>query len=98
MTIIRTQNSTFELDDNERRFRRVTGKNPTALHVADGEWVNYDRIAHLAVGQRCVIEYGNEYIRTSLVAAIENTPSTSLADRQAARCYEAAGCEPLAAL
>lgn len=56
--VIRTQNSTYEFDQEQRIFRRLAGINPaTDPNVLDGDWQPYERIESLKVGWSPLIVY-----------------------------------------
>jgi hypothetical protein len=70
--IFKTKNSTYEIDQDGKRFRRLTGVNPPlGIMQPDGVWQPYIEIVHLAVGSCAVIVLdATEFIRTSYVEEI----------------------------
>ena len=49
--IVLTQNSTYEIDPERQRIRRLEGRNqPTPRQGADGEWKHYAAISPIMVG------------------------------------------------
>lgn len=42
--VFRTNNSAYEIDQEQKLIRRLAGTNPTALDVPDLDWTPYDRI------------------------------------------------------
>lgn len=57
-TTFRTQNSTYEVDYDNKKIRRISGVNPPTAHFApDGEWKDYSLI--LPHGSRLMIFWGD---------------------------------------
>jgi hypothetical protein len=48
-----TKNSAYEIDQEQKQFRRLGGLNPVS--TPDGEWVQYTHIQGLKVGQRALL-------------------------------------------
>lgn len=56
--VVRTQNSSYEFNQEQRIFRRLAGLNPaTDPNVLDGDWQPYIRIESLAVGWSPLVVY-----------------------------------------
>jgi hypothetical protein len=56
--VFRTQNSSYEIDQEQKLVRRLAGLNPaTNSQGLDGDWQPYDSIEGLDVGFRAVIRY-----------------------------------------
>jgi len=72
----RTENSAYEVDQEQRLFRRLAGtNNPTNPLYPDGEWQSYDRI-ELEIDRRAMIYYEpgfGKVKRTSTVREIRGT-------------------------
>lgn len=61
--VIRTQNSTYEFNQEQLLVRRLAGLNPaTNPAYPDGDWRPYLRIEGLAIGYAPVIVYGGDAI------------------------------------
>lgn len=56
--IIRTENSIYEVDPNDRRIRRLSGKKePSRRQGEDGQWRFYE-ILHLgSIGEPMFVDY-----------------------------------------
>lgn len=60
MTRVRTDNSTYEIDQEARLVRRVSGlREPSPRQGQDGVWQAYT-FAHIELGQPMVIDYTGE--------------------------------------
>lgn len=67
MTLIETLNSTYEIDYDANRIRRVKGVNPPTSHFApDGEWHEFQRVFHDG-GTLWVFWTDGSFTRTSTV-------------------------------
>ena len=75
VTEYKTLNSTYQVDEQAKQFRRVEGVNP-ALVGPDGEWVDYVHAVEVPVGPDGQVilwidRLGGRYLRTSLVQSTE---------------------------
>ena len=74
--VFRTENSAYEVDQEQKLFRRLAGVNsPTNAQYPDGEWQSYDRI-ELRLNEPALIYYkpdSNWGKRTSIVRDIQGT-------------------------
>jgi hypothetical protein len=82
VTEYKTLNSTYQVDTEAKRFRRVTGVN-RELVGPDGEWVDYDNIAEIPTGDNdddpFVLWFdrpNGRFLRTSLVQSSETVALT----------------------
>lgn len=58
--IFKTQNSTYEIDHDSKRVRRLTGAAlPTARQGQDGEWKPFVEAVGLELGQQALFVWGN---------------------------------------
>lgn len=61
MTTFETENSTYELDRENKRVRRLRGKyDPTRYFGADGEWRDYESCVDPAPGYNFIVHWGGE--------------------------------------
>lgn len=75
VTEYKTLNSTYQVDEEAKRFRRVTGVN-RELVGPDGEWVDYTRVEEVraGLGDERVLWFERphgQFLRTSLVQSSE---------------------------
>jgi hypothetical protein len=82
VTEYKTLNSTYQVDTEAKRFRRVTGVN-RELVGPDGEWVDYDNVAEIPTGDNdddpFVLWFdrpNGRSLRTSLVQSSETVALT----------------------
>ena len=69
-----TKNSAYEIDQEQKQFRRLAGLNP--VETPDQEWVPYTHVEGLKVGQRALIfpvTRPNDPLVTSPVREIQGT-------------------------
>lgn len=75
--VVRTENSAYEFDQEQKLMRRLAGVNqPTNPLYPDGEWRSYDRIEGLAVGQRALIFYEPGQGKAKLISTIRDIKGT----------------------
>jgi hypothetical protein len=69
----RTANSTYEIDTQQKRIRRLAGVNdPTPTIAVDGEWRPYLDVVCLQIAYPAIVRWNEEKaLRTSVVTAIE---------------------------
>jgi len=61
--IIRTRGSTYELDADNKRIRRLYGKAaPTDRQSADGDWSNYEEVSTPKLGVGLLIVWSYELV------------------------------------
>lgn len=74
--VFRTQNSAYEVDQEQKVFRRLAGNLPPGGDLPpDGDWVAYDSIGPVVVDQ-CVYLTLPDHphrLRTSRVTSVEGT-------------------------
>lgn len=76
--VVRTENSAYEFDQEQKLMRRLAGTNdPTNPLYPDGEWRPYDRIEYLAVGHRALIVYPSG--KGKLVSTVRDIHGTYIA-------------------
>jgi hypothetical protein len=71
--LILTKNSTYEINQEQKQFRRLAGLN--RVDTPDGEWVPYDRIS-VQVGARALlfpVARPNDPLVTTMVREIKGT-------------------------
>lgn len=66
--LFRTRNSLYEIDQEQKLIRRVTGNNP-ATRSFEGDWNEYSDIIYLEVGRRAGICWPNS-TRLTLTSTI----------------------------
>lgn len=75
MTLLHTEFSSYEIDQAQRRIRRIGGVNPpTPNQGPDGDWQSYESITRVGDGLMIVWDIGDDRIRrtwTSRIEAIE---------------------------
>lgn len=74
MKLVTTLNSLYEIDEDRKRFRRVSGAHPNLTGSEDGEWVHYTSYERLVRGvdeESGKVQYafwlGSSHLVTSLV-------------------------------
>ncbi len=55
-----TSNSVYEVNQEQKLFRRLGGNNRSAFDALDGDWVSYDEITDLEVGRRPIVWFSKE--------------------------------------
>ncbi len=59
--IFHTRNSSYEVDLDRKRIRRLAGhSNPTPRQGLDGAWKDFQRISELSVGAGALIVWSEE--------------------------------------
>lgn len=73
MEIVETLNSTYEIDHEHRRVRRLNGKNPVVPTLkGDGEWKYYDTHMETWYGNRFfTFEDGRTMLTSAVVSSYE---------------------------
>lgn len=71
--IFETQNSVYELDQDQKNIRRLSGKeNPTPRQGSDGQWKAIKSIVPLKVGLQSMIVwgFGEDHIKTTMTSPL----------------------------
>lgn len=69
MEIVETLNSTYEIDHEHRRVRRMNGKNSIVTLKEDGEWKYYDTHNEVWGGSRLFVFPDGRLMCTSAVVS-----------------------------
>jgi len=71
--IFHTANSTYELDQNNNRIRRLTGKrDPSPRQSKDGEWRQFEFCSEVVKDRGVLIHWGDEKCTmTSVVVSVD---------------------------
>ncbi len=71
---ILTQNSAYEINQEEKMIRRLAGSNnPVYTDHPDGDWKAYLEIRGVALGHRAVIQFPDRYLMTSTIRGVSGT-------------------------
>ena len=68
--IVKTLNTTYEIDEDSKKFRRLTDTDKED-HPIGKEWQSFDIAFPPEVGMRLVVYMGDECLRTSEILSIE---------------------------
>ena len=72
MTLIETRNSTYEIDYDSSRIRRVIGKNPpTESFAPDGEWKTFQEIEECLGGLIVIWPTGKCTVTSAIKSAAQ---------------------------
>jgi hypothetical protein len=83
--IISTENSTYELDEPNKRVRRLNGiENPTPRQGRDGEWRDYETITEPVIGNRLLIvwEFENGVAKSTQTSPIKEIVNVQSVDSE----------------
>lgn len=75
--VFRTQNSAYEIDQEQKLIRRLSGTNRIVGNLGlDGEWQKYDCIVDVEVGKHAIIWYGDHAKNQTITSAIREVVGT----------------------
>lgn len=76
--IVRTANSTYEIDSDSRKIRRLYGRRGFKL-AKDGEWMPYIRISPVVVGKPFVVLLDRTNLKGD-VTSVRSSPVSRVAE------------------